>query len=244
MIFLGRLRQGVPARFRDPKRTARERLLLDPAHPLKSADWSDAKPNLRKESGDCCAWCGAPTAEVAHGDVEHIRPKASWRHLAYCYDNYVFSCQICNQTYKGDGFPLAGAPHPSPGVAGRLAPDPLDAAAVDAYVAACLGEQPLLIVPTMEDPAGFFAWKADDVLQEVRVVPARPEVGPRVEATVALLGLNRPELLGRRFERYDELMFVIESPPSAKRTQQLDRMSKIGRPFAGMVRYFRGVHGV
>lgn len=120
MIFLGRLRQGVPARFRDPKRTARERLLLDPAHPLKSADWSDAKPNLRKESGDCCAWCGAPTADVAHGDVEHIRPKASWRHLAYCYDNYVFSCQICNQTYKGDGFPLAGAPHPSPAVAGRL----------------------------------------------------------------------------------------------------------------------------
>jgi hypothetical protein len=40
--------------------------------------------------------------------------------MAYCYDNYLYACQICNETYKGDHFPVHGRkleldpPMPSP----------------------------------------------------------------------------------------------------------------------------------
>jgi hypothetical protein len=50
----------------------------------------------------------ATTKQVAHGDVEHYRPKSIYWWLAYCYDNYLVSCQICNEVFKRDKFPIAG----------------------------------------------------------------------------------------------------------------------------------------
>ena len=76
--------------------------------------WSKAKAQLRLESSNKCAYCEADTAAVAHGDVEHFRPKSEYWWLAYCYDNYTFSCQICNQTYKSNLFPIVGKKLPKP----------------------------------------------------------------------------------------------------------------------------------
>jgi hypothetical protein len=67
--------------------------------------WKAAKPQLKLETGGKCAYCESPTDTVAHGDVEHYRPKSKYWWLAYCYENYLYACQICNQVYKGDEFP-------------------------------------------------------------------------------------------------------------------------------------------
>ena len=102
--------------------------------------WKAAKPQLKLESGGKCAYCESPTDTVAHGDVEHYRPKSKYWWLAYCYDNYLYACQICNQVYKGDEFPVyatagmwTGPVLPTPHTPAALAafaesliPDPLD----------------------------------------------------------------------------------------------------------------------
>ena len=66
--------------------------------------WKAAKPQLRRESAGKCGYCEGKASHVAHCDVEHIRPKSVYWWLAYCYDNFVLACQICNQA-KSDDFP-------------------------------------------------------------------------------------------------------------------------------------------
>ncbi|MFN0301835.1 MAG: hypothetical protein ACKVQU_15945 [Burkholderiales bacterium] len=55
--------------------------------------WPKAKGQLKLDSSNKCAYCEADTAAVAHGDVEHFRPKSEYWWLAYCYDYYTLSCQ-------------------------------------------------------------------------------------------------------------------------------------------------------
>jgi 5-methylcytosine-specific restriction endonuclease McrA len=62
--------------------------------------WKPGKKQLKAESFGKCAYCEAPTTVVAHGDVEHFRPKNVYWWLAYCYDNHLFACQICNQSQE------------------------------------------------------------------------------------------------------------------------------------------------
>lgn len=230
--------------FSGARRRTREQSLLDPNYSLKTNHWSAAKPNLKLESGNACAWCGADTATVAHGDVEHIRPKSRWRFLAFCYDNYVFSCQVCNQVHKGDEFPLDAPMMATPTIAGKLAPDPLDSVAVQSYEEACLAELPRLIVPTMEDPERFFAYDADHVKQTVAMTAAPGAPSARVADTIRILGLNRSELLSRRYERYVELEPNLEAPLTQRKLVALDQMCRTGSPYAGMVRYFRALAGL
>jgi uncharacterized protein (TIGR02646 family) len=150
MIPLERERsaQAVAAKYRGKGKHARDLELLQiqrdilrgtlTQHSFRAAFWKEAKTQLRKESADKCAYCEATTAIVAHGDVEHFRPKSVYWWLAYTYDNYLYACQICNQSYKNDAFPTAGpAPLAAPVVdaqatdadlqqlVGRLSPDPL-----------------------------------------------------------------------------------------------------------------------
>jgi len=132
----------------------------------------------------------------------------------------------------------------APSVAGQLAPDPHDQASVAAFEAACLAELPRLIVPTMEDPERFFAYEADSVKQSVAMTAAPGAATARVRDTIAILGLNRAELLGRRYERYVELEPNLEAPLTAKKRAALDLMCRPGSPYAGMVRYFRALAGL
>lgn len=103
--------RGADKRERDKELMhARRSFLNDNTKPIlfKSAFWKTAKTQLKKESFGKCAYCEANTDVVAHGDVEHYRPKSIYWWLAYTYDNYLFACQICNQTYKSDNFPIRG----------------------------------------------------------------------------------------------------------------------------------------
>jgi 5-methylcytosine-specific restriction endonuclease McrA len=143
MIRLTRDRTAVPAGFCGNGRLTRERDLVArrlAGQSPRSQVWKTAKNQLKAEAGGKCAYCEGKAAHVAHGDVEHYRPKDVYWWLAYCYDNYVYSCQVCNQSYKGANFPFRGtslvAPSPPPramstqtaAFVGTLAPDPLDTA--------------------------------------------------------------------------------------------------------------------
>ncbi|MEO5741647.1 MAG: hypothetical protein ABIS29_13735, partial [Vicinamibacterales bacterium] len=127
MTKLERVRTAavIPAAFRGPGRIAKSLELLE-GHvagtlEFNSNVWKAAKVQLKRETGGKCAYCESPTDTVAHGDVEHFRPKSKYWWLAYCYDNYLYACQICNQVHKGDEFPVhatggpwAGPPLPAP----------------------------------------------------------------------------------------------------------------------------------
>lgn len=253
-----RTRQAIPAAFHGTKRVARIRKLVDgfraDSFDFQATVWKAAKKQLKTESAGKCAYCEAPTSVVAHGDVEHFRPKSVYWWLAYCYENYTYSCQICNQTYKGDQFPLSGKPMAPPGrfeAVAMLNPDPLEEAEGMAYAAfefACSSERAHLVDVYREDPELFFKWEADPVLKAVRIAPrtksSRSQLAAR--AAEAVLGLNREELTGLRWTIYEELAtfrIALEalSPDSRAalrvRAQIREMMSDRGE-FAGMVRYF------
>ncbi len=223
--------------------------------------WGKAKPQLKKESFGKCAYCEADTAVVAHGDVEHFRPKSVYWWLAYCYDNYTFSCQICNQTYKGDKFHIVGKGLPAPKIPGTrpadatdlaklissLCPDP--AAVTDAAVSKLFSvENADLINPYTTDPEKYFGWKVLAASQEVMLVPrtASARAKRAVQAADDMLGLNREELKRLRWLAYDELetaaLAIQEGNFSAVRKKDLiariQRQAQGNRPFAGMKRYF------
>ena len=81
------------------------------------------KQQLKYEQFNKCCFCeNKDFDDVAYGDVEHFRPKGGYRQktddelaypgyywLAYDWSNLFFSCQICNQKYKKNMFPLVDA---------------------------------------------------------------------------------------------------------------------------------------
>lgn len=273
MIPLQRERssQAIPAKYRGAKKLAQDLLLLRaqrevlrgnlPQHDFVTAYWKNAKNQLKKESHGKCAYCEATTSVVAHGDVEHYRPKSIYWWLAYDYDNYLYACQICNQVYKSDNFPVAGpARLPAPAVTaeladadlqqlvGLLSPDPLvdDSKYSQAqYLQAHQREQALLLNPYADDPAQYFAYAADDVTQEVTLVPAAPRYQAHVQTAEEYYGLNRIELKSQRYTIYKtfEVMHrvgqdITDPQLQAEVAQRLLAMQADNYLFAGMNRYF------
>jgi hypothetical protein len=222
--------------------------------------WGKAKAQLRIETHGKCAYCEADTSVVAHGDVEHFRPKDTYWWLAYSVDNYTFSCQICNQSYKGVKFPISGKrltrprlPKARPtleskfiSLAKTLSPDP--ATITDKQISALLSvENAHLINPYVEDPEKLFAWRVYRTLKEVRLVPNKKlRSAQAVKAAEEVLGLNREELLRLRWVTYstlETLVLTFQEPSiskaAAKRIyKQLTELAKDDHQFAGMNRYF------
>ena len=196
-------------------------------HEFRSYRWKPAKEQLLAETRDKCAYCEAPTSVVAFGDVEHYRPKSIYWWLTYCYDNYLVSCQICNQRFKKDDFPIQNRRMQNPTItrnttdnsiavqAGTIAPDPLNQWQVDNFICLHQQERPLLLNPYFDDPSNYFAWRADDVLREVEITSdlenlqveiivqsESSEIESIATASIEFYGLNRKELKGRRYEVY------------------------------------------
>jgi uncharacterized protein (TIGR02646 family) len=162
------------------------------------------KAALRAMQHDKCAFCESKVSHVAYGDVEHFRPKAGFRQhpgdalgrpgyywLAYEWTNLFFACQLCNQRFKRNRFPLQ---------------DPLRRALNHRQNLAA--EQPVFIDPSAEGPAAFIAFRGE-------VVYGKDAEG-RGESTWQALGLNRAELVERRRDRLDligSLLAVVRLAP-------------------------------
>jgi hypothetical protein len=267
MIQLTRERtaQAIPAAFRGPGRLTTERALLQrrsTGQDPDSAVWKKAKKQLRKESGGKCAYCEGKASHVAHGDVEHFRPKTVYWWLAYCWDNWAYSCQICNQTYKGSSFPFTGAQLAAPGLpipatpqdidgfVGKLGPDPLDPQAVTAFTTLLKAEKAGLPDPygATPNPETLFTWFADETIKEVEIRPrgSGAKAKAAFKAVDEFLGLNRQELKSWRWDRYEEAdafcAVLKEVPPvsaqlQATVTKQLQKMMSVQGEFAAMVRF-------
>ena len=269
MIRLTRLRtaNGLPRDFTGARLLEKHQDLVtrffsgqvEPPIKWTSAKWKSAKKRLKFETSGKCAYCEASTDVVAHGDVEHFRPKSTYWWLAYDFDNYVFACQICNQIYKGDNFPISGQRLGSP-----LMPNaqPADAqltqlvqslvrdvtSTTDEELVALWGaEDADLIHPYLEDPSDLLTYEADDAHREVWI---RAGAGSRAarahDAAVKFLGLNREELLRLRYEQLEILRVFklsfdeprISDGTKATIRAKFDEMSRPGYPFAGLNRFF------
>jgi uncharacterized protein (TIGR02646 family) len=78
------------------------------------------KDKLKRIQHEKCCFCESKGSHISHGDVEHFRPKKAYcidddptliypgyYWLAYDYSNLFFACQICNQNFKKNYFPLS-----------------------------------------------------------------------------------------------------------------------------------------
>jgi hypothetical protein len=271
---LERLRTAasIPPAFRGAGRVARSRDLIQRrvagTLEFNSNVWKAAKPQLKLETGGKCAYCESPTDTVAHGDVEHYRPKSKYWWLAYCYDNYLYACQICNQVHKGDEFPVhatsgvwTGPPLPEPptpeaiaALSEKLTPDALELNAGHAlaeFLVAAGKEKAGLVDPYVTDPDPLFKWVANDVLKVVKVAAASDHVAATraFEGAEASYGLNREELKRNRWKTYTDFVVLkdslkafeaagIESALQQRIRDQIETMTQVDAPYAGMVRYF------
>ncbi|MEM6484176.1 MAG: hypothetical protein AAF662_04240 [Pseudomonadota bacterium] len=236
-------------------------------HSFKGGRWTKAKPQLVLDTHGKCAYCETPTTVVAYGAVEHYRPKSKYWWIAYCYDNYLMSCTLCNSKYKVAKFSIKSSKLKCPvrirantsdsyigRYAGKLGPDPLDKnGAVNDFKQEHLEERPYLPNPYVDDPDDFYAWELDDTLRQVKLIAAEgiEDAEQVVKAAEEDLGLNRPELLDLRYQTltaYRIYLKVTQSPGIDARlladTQaELAKMTEPGAAYAGMVRYFsRNTH--
>lgn len=274
MISLSRTRTiaAVNKKFRDQGKKDQDLLLMSDQksllagaidkHAFNTAYWKTAKTQLKKESANKCAYCEANTSVVAHGDVEHFRPKSEYWWLAYTYDNYLFACQICNQTYKSDNFPIAGTKFSQPlikktttvakinSLIGNISPDPVDIAVgytLIKYIDKHKKEKSLLLNPYFDDPTLHFGWEFDDNKKEVKLIPAKNTsiTIQIVQACIDFYGLNRQELLGLRYKEFKKfrvfkktLNETLSPALRAETTDIMQDMLDYKSSFAGMLRYF------
>lgn len=196
---------------------------------------ADVKKQLRKDQNGKCAYC----ERYYNGDfgaVEHYRPKGECQQsiggslerpgyywLAYEWDNLLYSCSECNTSYKRSLFPLE-----NPGDRDVLNRD-------------ISRERPLLINPSVEDPADFITFKSEIAVP--RLLNGQPCL--KGQTTIDVLGLNkRADLKQRRFEALLEykmllkikaiLSFAKLKPGLALIDKYIDRHTNENAEFTGM----------
>jgi hypothetical protein len=235
---------------------------------FESSKWKSAKTKVRADSAKKCAYCEASTSVVAHGDVEHFRPKALYWWLAYDFDNYLFSCQICNQIYKKDFFPVTPVDQrlPQPAMPATRPVELLDLTALSGTLAidASLSddfavrqrwatEDADLVHPYLEDPTTIFGYETDDSNEEVWVKPGAHAKSARAyAASEAYLGLNREDLRRDRYHHYSVLAILkvalseggISQSTQARIVKEFARLSEPKAPYSGMSRFFLRAWGI
>jgi uncharacterized protein (TIGR02646 family) len=156
------------------------------------------KDALRKDQHEKCAFCESKFSHVGYGDVEHLRPKRGYKQhsrdrlrypgyywLTYEWSNLFYSCQLCNQRFKKNLFPLQ-----NPRQRARSHHHDIGA------------EKQLLVDPTMVDPSQFVTFR-DEYAHPVR----RNSIG---RTTIAVLGLNRKELIEVRRDLLRTIRVLVQ----------------------------------
>lgn len=156
------------------------------------------KELLRSSQRRKCAFCESCFDHTGYGDVEHFRPKAGYRQhaadelkqpgyywLAYEWTNLYYSCQLCNQQFKRNHFPLKD---------GRRR--------ARSHVHDLTREEPLLIDPAGQDPRKHIGFRQEYAFAI--------NGSPAGERTIELLGLNREEIVEVRRKRLADTQCVVE----------------------------------
>ena len=264
---------GIPKAFRGLDRVAKNLDLLKTEREIKRgtiekhefpSNWSPAKNQLHKESSNKCAYCEAPTTLVAYGDVEHYRPKSTYWWFAYCYENYLPSCTLCNQKYKKAKFDVFKTRMKAPRVGAstkdatlerrdsKLTPDPCkesEGMRWSDFAAAHKKERPLLLNPYLDDPREYCAWEVDHTKGHVKFVPKDSSDSfqkKMVNASERDLGINRKELCVHRYDRYieyAEARLISEDPDQSavwrhRKAKQRKKLLQPDKAFSGMLHYF------
>lgn len=154
------------------------------------------KNKLKLIQNDKCCFCESKVSAISHGDVEHYRPKGGWIQeerdvltqpgyywLAFDFSNLYMSCQLCNQVFKKNYFPLS-----NPAKRARTHKQKLS------------DEKPLIIDPGKTDPSKHLEFRQE-------LVHAKTKAG---EETIKRTGLNRDELVKQRFEYLKVLKTVAK----------------------------------
>ena len=188
------------------------------------------KKALIKAQYDKCCFCESKVTGISFGDVEHFRPKGGFRQkpkgllgkpgyywLAYEWSNLFFSCQLCNQRFKRNLFPLK-----KPGDRAISHNDDINA------------EKPMFISPA-ENPEQHISFRKE--------IAYAIDDDPRGKATIEALGLNRDELSRERFEYFAILQTLHETatlglPESLRKKAKthIDKYIQSSSQYASMVR--------
>lgn len=155
------------------------------------------KNALKKAQQGKCCFCESKILHVAHGDVEHFRPKGGYRQttdggvrrpgyywLAYDWSNLFLSCQICNQRHKRDLFPLQ---NPS--------------ARATSHHKSVDVERPLFVDPS-EEPERHIGFRQEYAFAS--------NGSRRGRLTIKSLGLNRTEVVEMRRDALDTVRHLAD----------------------------------
>jgi hypothetical protein len=189
------------------------------------------KDALKHAQHDKCFLCESKITHIAYGDVEHFRPKAAYCQsaqdtlhqpgyywLAYEWSNLFLACQLCNQKFKKNLFPLA---NPTARAVSHKAP--------------LKKEQPLFINPSVDEPEEFISFRKE--------IPYPIDDNPRGRRTIKDLGLDRQKLNDRRLERYEHLEMIykvaymtLPTPETQRARDYLARAVLDSAEYASMAR--------
>ena len=180
------------------------------------------------QHGKCC-FCEDYIAHVEHGDVEHFRPKGGFQKdeqqplqvpgyywLAYNFGNLFYCCQICNQVYKKNYFPLAD-----------------ETKRVRIHSEDFRLENSLLIHPEFDDPYMHLTF-VDEVIKPVNGSQKGAE-------TIRRAGLDRYELENDRFVYLKTLRILaavarVDGPQAIHAQEHFKEISKPTGIYSLMVR--------
>jgi len=162
------------------------------------------KNKLKSLQNNKCCFCEAKVDHIAHGDIEHFRPKAAYKQneeddysypgyfwLAYDWNNLFFSCQLCNQRHKKNLFPLID-----------------ESTRMLNYSGSVSTEDKLFIHPSLDNP--------EDHIVFIEEIPRHLPGSIRGKETIKSLGLDRASLNEDRREslkNFINLLNIIKLYP-------------------------------
>jgi uncharacterized protein (TIGR02646 family) len=178
------------------------------------------KERLRISQHGKCAFCESNVSSVAHGDIEHFRPKKYWVQndrlgetgpgyywMAYDFNNLLFSCQICNQRNKKNYFPIRR---------------PEFRAVNHHHSFNLVKEKPFFINPSIENPKFLIGFRGPEAIGR--------DKNYRGKKTIDSLGLNRKgkkglsDLYEMRLQHYQTTFntyWMSTQTPSGTLTQDM-----------------------
>jgi uncharacterized protein (TIGR02646 family) len=249
--MIGITRPPAPTSLLDQGTAATRQLCADYSGGVRTFDFKSTiyaartvRDALRVAQHRKCAFCESVFDHTGYGDVEHFRPKAGYkqreadelRHpgyywLAYAWDNLLYSCQLCNQRFKQNLFPLKDGRHRAYSHTHNLSK-----------------EEPLLVDPSARDPSRYIGFR-----EEYAFAVGGCREG---ECTIAVLGLNREALVEVRRGRLQRLRDLtqlrdllrekVASAPMPDMSRQLDAVEETLQAsieatgeYAAMARAFR-----